>query len=542
MLYVANWHAVFSKTGYWDLFVAPSPLEHMWSLAIEEQFYLIWPFVAYAVLRTRRGADGPVARGPRRLFVVSVGLAPGVAHGHGRPVVAGDDRAGLPRHRHPGRVDADRRGAGELAGLARPGAIGGGADRGRVAGRGRPAGARRRLGPGRRPDDRPLQGRACSCAGCRWRLSSPPSPIRGRGRWPSMLSIPPLRWLGMISYGLYLWHWPVFIVLDEQRLGLSRWPLFAVRLAVSLVFALASYYALELPDPPATLPGWVPWRTRIGADGVACRRTWAVTVTGWSRCSCRPAGGRPAAPPPPAAGRHGQRGAGVARPGVPRRRRVPSRARRPASCSPATRCRTSWPRRSSPTRTTTASVAANAALPGCRFTPGRVRHARRQGRRGRQWPMCDALWAEAVERVRPDEVFLTVADPGDDPPRGRPAVDHAVRRDLRRLPAGQAARRGRHARRHRRDGRAGHVGARPAELRQRLEPRAPRLLQPLDPSGRRRRPARPPGRRRRVRLPRTARAPTRSTGAPLRLDGLHFVGPAADYVDDWLVPQLDSPS
>ena len=38
--YVANWHAMARDIGYWDLFAQPSPLDHMWSLAIEEQFYL----------------------------------------------------------------------------------------------------------------------------------------------------------------------------------------------------------------------------------------------------------------------------------------------------------------------------------------------------------------------------------------------------------------------------------------------------------------------------------------------------------------------
>jgi peptidoglycan/LPS O-acetylase OafA/YrhL len=41
--YVANWHAILSDRSYWELFLSPSPLEHTWSLAIEEQFYVVWP-------------------------------------------------------------------------------------------------------------------------------------------------------------------------------------------------------------------------------------------------------------------------------------------------------------------------------------------------------------------------------------------------------------------------------------------------------------------------------------------------------------------
>ena len=43
LFYVANWHAIFADYDYWALFGAGSPLEHTWSLAIEEQFYLLWP-------------------------------------------------------------------------------------------------------------------------------------------------------------------------------------------------------------------------------------------------------------------------------------------------------------------------------------------------------------------------------------------------------------------------------------------------------------------------------------------------------------------
>ena len=43
--YVANWRAIFAQQSYFDLFSAPSPLQHTWSLAIEEQFYIFWPLI-----------------------------------------------------------------------------------------------------------------------------------------------------------------------------------------------------------------------------------------------------------------------------------------------------------------------------------------------------------------------------------------------------------------------------------------------------------------------------------------------------------------
>jgi len=48
--YVANWHQIFAHQSYFALFTAPSPLNHTWSLAIEEQFYVIWPLIFVALL------------------------------------------------------------------------------------------------------------------------------------------------------------------------------------------------------------------------------------------------------------------------------------------------------------------------------------------------------------------------------------------------------------------------------------------------------------------------------------------------------------
>ena len=62
-----------------------------------------------------------------------------------------------------------------------------------------------------------------------------------------------MRWAGLLSYGLYLYHWPVFLVLSEERTGLTLAPLFVVRMMATLAIALLSYFFLEMPVRRGTL-------------------------------------------------------------------------------------------------------------------------------------------------------------------------------------------------------------------------------------------------------------------------------------------------
>lgn len=69
--------------------------------------------------------------------------------------------------------------------------------------------------------------------------------VNGAGPLVKVLDLKPLVWTGKTCYGIYLFHWPLFLWLDEERTGLDSIPLLALRLAVTLPLAYASYNLVE---------------------------------------------------------------------------------------------------------------------------------------------------------------------------------------------------------------------------------------------------------------------------------------------------------
>ncbi|HEY0485900.1 MAG TPA: acyltransferase, partial [Mycobacteriales bacterium] len=93
LLYVANWRMIAHGTGYFDTTAAPSLLQHTWSLAIEEQFYLLWPLVLLLVLGGRRRPLPALCLAGIGLSAVAAAVLGAPGHDVGRAYYGTDTRA-----------------------------------------------------------------------------------------------------------------------------------------------------------------------------------------------------------------------------------------------------------------------------------------------------------------------------------------------------------------------------------------------------------------------------------------------------------------
>jgi peptidoglycan/LPS O-acetylase OafA/YrhL len=242
--YAANWHFIYAHHSYFQQFGAASPLSHTWSLAIEEQFYLLWPPILLAVLAAGAGVARRRSRGALML-AVTLATASAVlmaVHFHTnidptRVYEGTDTRAFEPligavlaivlarRNASPRETVANRAVA-TIAGTAALGLF-----LFWVATASGPPAWMFRGG---------MVAVALLVAVVIWAVTGPGSGILG-----AALSYRPLRYVGRISYGLYLWHWPILVVTAD--LGLSGLGLTAVRLALTFGLAALSYHLVEQP-------------------------------------------------------------------------------------------------------------------------------------------------------------------------------------------------------------------------------------------------------------------------------------------------------
>ena len=293
--YLANWHRLTSTLGYWDMFNQPSPLDHTWSLAIEEQFYVLWPLLVLVVLA---GGAASMAKVRRLGWVALAGAAVSFA-------LLWTTYSPIDTSRAYFGTDT-RIGATLLGAALACWAIGRrpGPDTAAIADT--PDTPHTPDTPGQpgapaRPW-RPVALTAAGIAGVAWMAWSvvtvdglgswyyrgglitfalaavavitaitaqaEPDPDPGSGASSNplarLIGCPPLRWLGIISYGVYLWHWPVDVYLTAERAHVDGWRLDLLRVAVTLALAVVSFVVVEQPIRQRRFRGW-PMRATAGA-------------------------------------------------------------------------------------------------------------------------------------------------------------------------------------------------------------------------------------------------------------------------------------
>lgn len=244
LLFFNNWWQIFHDVSYFEALGAPSPLAHFWSLAIEEQFYLVWPVALFAALKlgAKKGTVRNAVLVLAALSALEMALLFNPAADPSRVYYGTDTRAFSlligawlafvwPSHllgaksgvrlTKRERSVLDGVGAAALAGLLLLVVFSNGFSpflyRGGLV--------------------------LCSVlTAVVIAVMVHPASVIGR-----VAGARPLVWIGKRSYGIYLWHYPLLLLMDQGGIGDTPWWLYLLQLAAVFGCAALSYRFVENP-------------------------------------------------------------------------------------------------------------------------------------------------------------------------------------------------------------------------------------------------------------------------------------------------------